>query len=104
MAFSDPISKEAVLKAMVECDRIGRDAFLRKYGFGKARRYFLDYQGREYDSKAIVGVAHGYEYPHNGPLGAHDFSGGEHTVRTKLQQLGFLVRVIPRHAKPIRPA
>ena len=96
MAFSDPISREAVLAAIAECDRLGRDAFLAKYGFGRAKRYFLDHAGREYDSKAIIGVAHGHQYPAKGPLGPHDFSGGDLTVRSKLQRLGFRVRVIPK--------
>jgi hypothetical protein len=41
---------------------LGRDAFLAKYRFGKARNYFLDYAGTLYDSKAIVGAEHGYQY------------------------------------------
>jgi hypothetical protein len=104
MAFSDPISKKAVLAAIAECDRLGRDAFLAKYGFGRARRYFLDHGSREYDSKAIVGVAHGFQYPAKGPLGPHDFSGGDLTVRSKLQQLGFRVRVTPKKQQARRPA
>ena len=42
----------------------------------RARAYFLYENGRYYDSKAIVGVAHGYEFPEEGPLHPADFSGG----------------------------
>lgn len=96
MAFSDPIRRSSVVSAIRECDQLGQDVFLARHGFGRARRYFLDYEGRLYDSKAIVGVAHGYEYPSMGPLGPHDFSGGDATVKPKLEELGFRVKVLPR--------
>lgn len=50
---------EAVHAAMAEYDRLGREAFLEKYGFRPARSYFVEHKGRRYDSKAIVGVAVG---------------------------------------------
>jgi hypothetical protein len=81
----------AVTKAIDEFDRIGRSAFLSKYGFRAARSYFLVHKGRRYDSKAIAGAAIGYEHPHIGPLSAADFVGGDATVRPKLQSLGFEV-------------
>ncbi|GHI05289.1 hypothetical protein AQI88_23360 [Streptomyces cellostaticus] len=59
MALTD-ITRTEVHKAIEEYDRLGRDAFLRHYGFGRARRYLLLHGGRHYDSKAIVGAAHGY--------------------------------------------
>jgi putative restriction endonuclease len=96
MGLSDLDSREAVLKAVEEFKHLERDAFLEKYGFGHARRYFLDLDGFLYDSKAIVGVAHGYEFPIAGPLQSSDFSGGEATVQRKLEELGFTVRVLPK--------
>jgi hypothetical protein len=84
---------DSVAKAVAEYDRLGREAFLDKYGFGKARTYFLALGGRRYDSKAIVGAAYGFERPDQGPLGNADFSGGEETVGRKLDQLGFTVVV-----------
>jgi 5-methylcytosine-specific restriction enzyme A len=91
VGFADIGSRTAVLKAVEEFDRIGRPAFLAKYEFGQARRYFLVWDGQLYDSKAIVGAAHGYEFPAEGPLGPADFSGGEATVKRKLETLGFEV-------------
>jgi len=35
--------------------------------------------------KAIVGAAHRYQYPQKGQLRADNFSGGENTVRAKLE-------------------
>jgi diadenosine tetraphosphate (Ap4A) HIT family hydrolase len=87
-------SRRAVLQAIDEFDRLGRDAFLAKYGYGPARRYFLEHDGRHYDSKAIVGVAHGHQYPNRGPLANTEFSGGHQTVQKKLEELGFLVLVL----------
>jgi hypothetical protein len=84
-------SRDAVLRAVAECDELGRIAFLAKHGFGKARKYFLLLDGNRYDSKAIAGVAYGYEHREDGPLSPAVFSGGENTVRRVLQQLGFTV-------------
>ncbi len=49
-----------------EFDELGRDAFLRKYGFGRATQYALRIDGRDYDPKAIAGVAHGVDHPEKG--------------------------------------
>lgn len=86
--LTDP---DAVLQAIAEFRALGRRAFLKKHGFGPAQRYFLVHQGEHFDSKAIAGVAHGKQFPAFGPLTSGDFSGGESTVRSKLQSLGFTV-------------
>ncbi|HEY8863165.1 MAG TPA: DUF3578 domain-containing protein [Candidatus Dormibacteraeota bacterium] len=95
MALADLTEPTAVLKAIEEFDALGRQAFLDKYGFSPSREYFLRYEGRLYDSKAIVGAAHGYEHPDRGPLKSTEFSGGEQTVQRKLEQLGFSVETNP---------
>jgi hypothetical protein len=84
-------SREAVLRAVREFDRLGRDTFLDQYGFGRARRYYLRVDGRDYDSKAIAGVAYGFQHPDEGPLARSEFSGGEATVKRALGALGFEV-------------
>ena len=93
MSLSDLTDPAAVDQAINEFDRIGRDNFLRKYGFGPSRAYFVCHDGKYYDSKAIVGAAHGYQYPQKGELRAEDFSGGENTVHARLEALGFSVEV-----------
>ena len=92
MAFSE-ITRQSVLSAIAEFDAIGREAFLDRYGFGYARSYFLGFGGRRYDSKAIVGAAHGYAFPDQGPLDSEQFSGGHATVQRLLESLGFTVDV-----------
>ena len=93
MGLSNITSREAVLEAIAEYDRIGREPFLQKYSFGGSRRYWLVHDGHRYDSKAVLGVAHGYAQPDLGPMQAHDFNGGAATVKPKLEQLGFRVEV-----------
>ena len=86
-------SPTAVQAALDEFARLGRAAFLERYGFGKSRDYLVrnPRTGELCDSKAIVGAAHGFEHREQGPLRPADFSGGEATVVPKLQALGFEV-------------
>ncbi|MFI5563347.1 HNH endonuclease [Amycolatopsis japonica] len=90
MSLSD-ITQDALLSAIRQHDDLGREAFLDRYGFGPARTYLLIHEGKEYDSKAITGVAHGY-LPGRDPLPAAEFSGGLETVVKLLRDRGFEVR------------
>jgi len=92
MSLVDIKNRQSVLSAITEFDQLGRAAFLKKYGFGGARSYFLRHNGANYDSKAIIGAAHGYEF--GTPLLSDNFSGGEKTVQRKLQELGFEITVM----------
>ena len=89
MAKKD-VTRDDVLKAIAEFDELGQDAFLDKYGMGKATGYLLHYGGREYDSKAILAAAHGF---HSGfpPLTSGEFYGGENDAVKYLRRLGFVV-------------
>ena len=91
MALSE-ITRDAVLEAIGEYDHLGQDGFLERYGFDRARQYLLVHDGKRYDSKAIVGAAHGF-LPEERPLPAGEFSGGEATVGRLLRRLGFTVQV-----------
>ena len=95
------IDRDSVVKAMQECDEIGRESLLKKYGFRKARKYFLVYNGKQYDSKAIVGIAYGLK--HETPLTPQDFYGGNDTVHPILEKLGFKVIVQEIDDKNILP-
>jgi hypothetical protein len=87
-----------VLRAIEEYDRLGQDEFLATYGFGPARAYLLIYEGRKYDSKAILGVA--YRLSTGVPLLASQFSGGVHGAAGVLRHLGFEVRSTRTAASP----
>jgi 5-methylcytosine-specific restriction enzyme A len=84
------LTRHEILQAVAEYDRLGQDRFLEKYGFGMARSYRLVVDGKTYDSKAIVGAAHGF-LPGEEPLAAADISGGAATVGRLLNGLGFEV-------------
>ncbi|HET9973444.1 MAG TPA: hypothetical protein VFQ68_34790, partial [Streptosporangiaceae bacterium] len=89
MALPELTSRE-IRQAVAEYDELGQVAFLEKYGFGLARWYFLVVDGKTYDSKAIVGAAHGF-LPGRDALTARDFSGGAARVGRLLSRLGFEV-------------
>ncbi len=91
LSASDLTSREAVLAAIAEADRLGREAFLAAHGFRRALAYELEYRGRRYDSKAIVGVALGYQHGRPNELKSGWFTGGAQTVVPALEALGFRV-------------
>ena len=103
MTLIDLTDPAAVRRAMQEFDGLGREAFLTKYRFGKSRSYFLVEGSQSYDSKAIVAAAYGFQHPALGPLKSTDFSGGDATVRSRLEALGFKVVVTEPSSTPIRP-
>lgn len=88
------ISREAVLATMEDCDRLGLDEFLKTYGFGKPRDYWVmrPDNSKRYPAKATVGVAHG-NMPGGSALSAAEFYGGfgEQAANTTLRKLGFVV-------------
>ncbi|MGW5075793.1 hypothetical protein [Rhodococcus sp. NPDC004095] len=91
------VNHPAVLKAIAEFDDLGQAEFLRRRGFAEARNFRLVHDGRFYDSKAIVGVAHGYVTGRF--LDNAEFSGGLATVADCLTQLGFVVDHGGKHAR-----
>ncbi len=74
------IERAHVLAALADFDRWGTDKVLEDHGFDRARSYLLVHDGKDYPSKAVVGVAHGYAVPTEGPWGPYRFSGGMHRV------------------------
>ena len=92
MTLAD-VTHESVLAAVAEFDQLGRDAFLHATGFHRSREYYLEHEGQLYDSKPIVGYAHGVST--GTPLRPGDFSGGDKTVARRLEALGFEVRYLP---------
>lgn len=89
--IKDLSSRDAVRAAIAECDELGRDAFLAKYGFKRARQYRLVFEGHEYDSKAIAGVAFGKQF--GTPMTPYEFIGGAKHCVPVLEKLGFEIRV-----------
>ncbi|MEU1347577.1 HNH endonuclease [Streptomyces sp. NPDC005795] len=84
------ISRDGVLKAIDEYDKLGRERFLLQYGYRPATGYFLLYEDRAYDSKAIAGVAH--KFDQGRALKSDELSGGRSHAARWLARLGFLIR------------
>ncbi len=82
-----------VLKAIEECDSMGREEFASRYEFARSSRYELIHDDRAYDSAAIVAVAHRYE--HGRTLRPKEVQGASTTLRG----LGFTIldRTPPWH-------
>jgi 5-methylcytosine-specific restriction protein A len=85
---SPRLTEAAITKAVREFDRLGRKTFLKKYGFSGAKDYFLVIDGKNYDSKAIVAVAHQY-LPGGRPLGPYGLHGGAGDAAKTLKSLGY---------------
>lgn len=87
------VTRAAVLDAMAEFDRLGREAFLDTYRFGRALTHYVEHDGKLYDSKAITGCAHG-QIPGQRRWTTDDFTGGENSVARHLRdRLGFTMTV-----------
>jgi hypothetical protein len=81
------VHSEHVLSAMGECDQLGQDEFLSRHGFQRAKSHVLWHKGRGYDSKAVLGVAHGYA---TGTVATPDeFAGTADEAAKRLTHLGF---------------
>ena len=91
------VTSVGVLAAIAEFDRLGRDAFLKSTHFGRARAYYLQHDGKLYDSKAIAGYAHKISV--GTLLGPRDFSGGDKTVAQRMEALGFTVLNVPTRTR-----
>ncbi|GAA3933840.1 hypothetical protein [Microbacterium soli] len=89
VSYTALTDRSAVDAAIDECDRVGRAAFLHKYGFREASTYFLITEDGCYDSKAIFGVAYGIQ--HGTPLGSDEFSGGKDAAAGRLSELGYTI-------------
>ncbi len=91
MTIAEVTSPEAVRAAAREYDALGEDAFLFEYGFGPESDCVVIIDGRLYPARALLGAAHGHQYPDIGPLCDSDFGGLSETA-ARLRELGFEVR------------
>jgi MoxR-like ATPase len=88
----EDISRENYLDAIEECNSLSREVFRSRYGFGESRKFPLLYDGREYDSKAIVGRAYALAHPEEQiPAWRDGLSGGigPGSAGYLLKQAGF---------------
>lgn len=81
--------REAIMKAISELDRIGRSAFMERYGFADRNlTYEAEHAGKCYPSKAIFGAAFGF-MPGGKARNSAQCNGTE--AREHLKKLGFKI-------------
>jgi hypothetical protein len=93
MVAWDPVTRDNVLRAMQEYDRLGPEEFFSRHGFGPSRSYELIWEERHYPHKAILGTA--YEFATGERLASGDFEGGKAGAVRVLGKLGFDVQPLP---------
>ncbi|MER6494694.1 HNH endonuclease signature motif containing protein [Streptomyces griseorubiginosus] len=102
------ITRAGILRAIAEHDRLGTEAFRAEYGFHAAATYLLVHEGRQYDSKAIAGVAHLYDFGVALKPSSPGLSGGLKHAVAWLRREGFTVVESPktfhRRVGDVRPA
>jgi hypothetical protein len=89
MVAWDRVTRADVLRAMKEYDRLGPERFFSEHGFAPTTTYELDWEGRRYPPKAILGTA--YEFATGERLASTDFEGGKTGAVKVLGKPGFTV-------------
>jgi hypothetical protein len=85
----DHVTRNDVLRAIEEYDRLGPEAFFSAHGFAPTTTYDLLWDERRYPPKAILGTA--YELATGQRLASGDFEGGKTGAVKVLGNLGFTV-------------
>jgi hypothetical protein len=89
MVAWDRVTRDEVMRAIAEYDRLGPAEFFSAHGFGPTTTYDLVWDGHRYPPKAILGTA--YEFATGQRLAPHDFEGGRDGAVKVLGALGFTV-------------
>src|ERR1700684_1852775 len=97
MVTWDQVTRDDVVRALQEYDRLGPDAFFAAHGFAPTTTYELVQDERRYPPKAILGTA--YEFATGQRLASGDFEGGKRGAVRVLSRLGFTVQQIRRPAR-----
>lgn len=90
----DEVSRDDVMRAIREYDRLGPEQFFAQHGFAPTTTYELIYNDRSYPPKAVLGTA--YEFATGRRLASGDFEGGKSGAVRVLGKLGFTVQQIRR--------
>jgi hypothetical protein len=81
------VTRDDVVRAIQEYDRVGPERFFSEHGFGPSRTYELVWDERRYPHKAILGTA--FELATGERLASADFEGGRSGAVAVLTKLGF---------------
>ncbi len=89
MVVWDPVTRDDVVRAIQEYDKLGPEAFFAAHGFAPTTTYDLVWEKRRYPPKAVLGTV--YEFATGGRLASGDFEGGKSGAVKVLGRLGFTV-------------
>jgi len=84
------VTRDHVVLAIGEYDKLGPEAFFAAHGFAPTTTYELVWEDRPYPPKAILGTA--YEFATGQRLASGDFEGGKSGAVRVLGRLGFTVQ------------
>ena len=90
MVAWDRVTRDDVVRAIQEYDRLGAAEFFSKHGFAPTTTYELVWNKRRYPPKAILGTA--YELATGQRLDSGDFEGGKIGAVSVLEKLGFTIQ------------
>jgi len=90
MVTWDGVSRDDVVRAISEYDRLGPEEFFAEHGFAPTTTYELIWEERSYPPKAILGTA--YEFATGDRLASGDFEGGKSGAVKVLGNLGFTIQ------------
>jgi len=90
----DEVSRDDVMRAIQEYDRLGPDQFFAHHGFAPTTTHQLICNDRSYPPKALLGTV--YEFATGRRLASGDFEGGKAGAVRVLGKLGFTVQQIRR--------
>ncbi len=85
----DHVTREHVMRAIHEYDKLGPEKFFAEHGFAPTTTYDLVVNKHRYPPKAILGTA--YEFATGKKLASGDFEGGKSGAVKVLEDLGFTV-------------
>jgi hypothetical protein len=87
VATFSSVTRQHILSAIEEADDRGAAAFVGVYGYTPAPGHTLLHEGRTYDSKAVLGVAH--KYATGRPAAVEDLVDAKCDDATILRKHGF---------------
>jgi hypothetical protein len=86
----DRVTRDHVLRAIHEYDRLGPERFFSEHGFAPTTTYELVLEKHRYPPKAILGTA--YEFATGQKLRSDEFEGGKTGAVRVLGNLGFTIQ------------
>ncbi len=93
----DNVTRNEVMRATKEYDRLGPERFFAEHGFAPTTTYEMVLDERRYPPKAILGTA--YEFATGERLASGDFEGGKTGAVAVLGKLGFTIQEKGKPAK-----